>query len=161
MIWQISIFFIVLSRYLTLSFIDLTFLDFDTVPEGSYFCSTCSDTTQPTYVKSPWYSINHVKFQEIVDTTYTSDEEDENDYQSSESGEIDIDEPGTFFFSIFFMIFFQFLTILLINLEQIPIPEESSEEEDYANGESDNDEDEKEVRAYRKRKKKNSEVCEI
>jgi hypothetical protein len=30
----------------------------------------------------------------VVDTTYTSDEDDDNEYQSSESGEIDIEEPG-------------------------------------------------------------------
>lgn len=47
----------------------------------------------------------------------------------------------------------------LIGLEQLPVPEESSEEEDYANGESDDDEDEKEVRAYKKKKKRQTDVC--
>lgn len=80
---------------MTIIFASLTFSGLQAVPEGNFFCSICSDTTQPSHVKSQWFTLNHVKFQEIVDTTYTSDEED-NDYQSSESGEIDIDEPGMF-----------------------------------------------------------------
>lgn len=74
---------------------EFSFTGLANAPEGSFFCASCRDLSQPSSVKTPWYLSNFIKYQEVVDTTYTSEEEDDNEYQSSESGEIDIEEPGT------------------------------------------------------------------
>jgi len=69
----------------------LTCLGLKSLPEGNYFCQSCRNRSGTYTIKESYFSANYIRPSraEVTDTAYHSGQED---YQSSSSEEVDIDE---------------------------------------------------------------------